>query len=107
MTGLDYSTLIVFMLLAAVVGVWYDSIRVRETANRVAAEACKRRSLQMLDGTVALASLRPRFDFRNGPRIERTYVFDYAVDGVLRSTGFIIMVGHDVQHLGLEGPDRN
>lgn len=103
----DYSTLIVLMLIAAVVGIWYENVRVRETANRVAAETCRRRELQLLDGTVALSALRPRFDLRNGPRIERTYVFDYAVDGVLRATGFIIMVGHFVQHVGLEQVERN
>jgi len=106
MIQFDYSTLLFLMLLAAVVGIWHDSIRVRETANRVAAEACKRRELQMLDGTVALATFRPRFDLRNGLRIERTYVFDYAVDGVLRSTGFVIMLGHAVQHVGLERAEQ-
>ncbi|HEX6993686.1 MAG TPA: DUF3301 domain-containing protein [Gammaproteobacteria bacterium] len=98
----DYSTLLFLMLLAAVVGVWHDNIRVREAANRIAADACRRSDLQMLDGTVALAALRPRFDLRNGLRIERTYVFDYAVDGVMRATGFIIMLGHVPQHVGLE-----
>lgn len=102
----DYSTLLLLMLLAAVVGVWHDNIRAREAANRVAAEACRRRELQMLDGTVALAALRPRFDWRNGLRIERTYVFDYAVDGVLRATGFIIMLGHVAQHVGLERAEK-
>src|SRR5690606_4046883 len=106
MIQFDYSMLLFLMLLAAVVGIWHDNIRVRETANRVAAEACKRRELQMLDGTVALATFRPRFDLRNGLQIERTYVFDYAVDGVLRSTGFIIMLGHAVQHVGLERAEQ-
>ena len=102
MIHLTLSKLLVMVLIAVVVILWYDSIRVREEANRIAAEACRRRSLQMLDGTVALAGLRPRFDLRNGLRLERTYVFDYAVDEVFRATGFIIMLGHHVQHLGLE-----
>ena len=75
-------------------------MRAREAANRVAVDACQRRSLQFLDGTVALAKLRPRL--REGRlRIERTYVFDYAVAGVERATGFVIMLGHEVQHVGL------
>ncbi len=102
MVHFDHWTLLFLMLLAAVIGVWHDSIRVREAANRIAADACRRSNLQMLDGTVALAALRPRFDLSNGLRIERTYVFDYAVDGVLRSTGFIVMLGHVVQHVGFE-----
>jgi len=102
MVQFDYSTLLFLMLLAAVIGIWHDNTRARETANRIAADACRRSNVQMLDGTVALASLRPRFDLAHGLRVERTYVFDYAVDGVLRSTGFVIMVGHVAQHVGLE-----
>jgi hypothetical protein len=75
-------------------------MRAREAANRVAIDACGRRSLQFLDGTVALTKLRPRLD-DGRLRIERTYVFDYAVDGVERASGFVIMLGHDVQHVGL------
>jgi hypothetical protein len=87
-------------LALAALGIWNDSMRAREAANRVAVDACRRRSLQFLDGTVALAKLRPRFD-EGGLRIERTYVFDYAIDGVERASGFVIMLGREVQHVGL------
>jgi hypothetical protein len=101
MIHLSYSMLVFTVLTAAAVGLWYDGARAREAANRIAADACRRRSLQLLDGTVALAGFRPRLD-RHGLRIERTYVFDYAVDGVMRASGFIIMVGQEMEHLGLE-----
>lgn len=96
----DFSTLLALMLLAAVVGIWYEGSRVRESANRIAAEICRRQSLQLLDGTVALSALRPRID-RTGLRIERTYVFDYSAENVVRASGFIIMLGHELQHAGL------
>lgn len=101
MIHLTYSMVVLIVAAAAVVAFWLDSARAREEANRVAAEACRRRSLQLLDGTVALAALRPRID-RRGPRIERTYVFDYAVDGVSRARGFVIMAGRQPQHVGFE-----
>jgi hypothetical protein len=98
---LTFSTLVLLVLLAAAFAFWYDSTHVRETANRFAIDACKRRSLQLLDGTVALAKLRPRLD-SVGLRIERTYVFDYSSSGGGRASGFVIMLGHEIQHVGLE-----
>ena len=102
MIHLSYSMLVALVIAAAVAAFWYDGTRAREAANRIAADACRRRSLQLLDGTVALATLRPRID-RHGLRMERTYVFDYAVEGVKRARGFIILLGQDMQHLGFEG----
>lgn len=101
MLSLSFSTLIVVALVLAVLGIWYESARVRETANRVAAELCRRQSLQFLDGTVALAALQPRLG-RNGLRLQRTYVFDYTTAGTARATGFIVMLGREVRHVGLE-----
>ena len=102
---LTFSTLIFTVLGLAALGFWYDGWRVREAANRVAIDACRRLSLQFLDGTVALATLRPRLN-RAGLRIERTYVFDYAADGVERASGFVIMLGHEIQHVGMENDGR-
>lgn len=98
---LSFSTLIVMAAAFAAVGVWYDSTRSREAANAIAADLCRRQSLQLLDGTVALAALRLRVSGR-GLRVERTYVFDYTAAGVARASGFVVMLGHEVQHVGLE-----
>src|SRR5690606_19201323 len=102
MIHLSYSLLVTVVIAALLVGYWYDSIRAREAANRIAADACERRSLQFLDGTVALVSLRPRVD-RLGFRFERTYTFDYTVDGMLRASGFVIMLGQELTHVGFHG----
>ena len=99
---LSLSTLASMLGVLAAAGFWYDTMRVREAANRVAASTCQRQGLQLLDGTVALSSLRPRLA-SGGLRIERTYVFDYTVDGVLRASGFIIMLGRRLQHVGMTG----
>ena len=105
MPPLTFSTLILVVLVLVALGFWYDGWQVREAANRVAMDACRRLSLQFLDGTVALAKLRPRLN-RAGLRIERTYVFDYAAGGVARASGFVIMLGHEIQHVGLEKDGR-
>src|SRR5207244_602523 len=48
-----------FALLAAALGVWFvfDALRARETAVRIAREACKEYGLQLLDDTVRAARL--------------------------------------------------
>lgn len=93
--------MLLFLVLgAAVLALWFDNARTREAANRIAADACERRSLQFLDGTVALAGVRPRWSAR-GPVIERTYVFDYAYEPGGRASGFLIMHGLSLEHFGL------
>ena len=99
---LSLSSIAVSMAVVALAAFWYDSMRVRETANRIAAATCARQNLQLLDGTVALSSLRPRLA-AGGLRLERTYVFDYTLDGVLRASGFVIMLGRRMQHVGVAG----
>lgn len=101
MVSLSLSTLVVVVGAMAVLGMWFEAARAREAANRVAVDACRRRSLQLLDGTVALTGLRPRLGAR-GLTLERTYVFDYAPGLTGRASGFIIMLGRDVQHVGFE-----
>lgn len=96
----SYSALVMLVVGIVVFGIWHDSMQVREIANRIAQDACRRQKLQFLDGTVILASLKPRL--RGGLRIERTYVFDYTVDGTGRLRGFLIMRGHVLEHLGLD-----
>lgn len=98
---LSLSGLGIAIVALAAAGFWYDSMRVRERANRIAASVCRRHGLQLLDGTVALAGLRPRLD-RNGLRLRRTYVFDYTVDGEARASGFIILLGRRMEHVGLQ-----
>ncbi len=96
----SYSALLMLVVAITAFGIWHDSMQVREIANKIAHDACKRQSLQILDGTVALAATKPRFS--GGMRIERTYVFDYTIDGTGRLRGFIIMRGHVLEHLGLD-----
>lgn len=101
MISLSISSLVILVLVLAAIGFIHSSMQVREMANRVAKDACRRGSLQFLDGTVALAGMRPRL-VGGGLRIERTYVFDYTVGGAGRASGFVIMLGQEMQHVGLQ-----
>lgn len=89
------------LLLAAAAVVWFlqDSLAVRERANAAAMEACKRLSLQFLDGTVAFARLQ--FTRERGQlALRRTYVFDYTANSIERRQGFVILLGRRIESVG-------
>lgn len=72
---------------------WYDSLKARELASRIAMTACRNEGLQFLDGTVALERLRLS---RNRPGrlfgLVRVYTFAYSDDGMRRYQG-VLAVG--------------
>jgi hypothetical protein len=89
------------MLLVAAAVIWFlqDSLATRERANAAAMEACRRLSLQFLDGTVAFARLT--FIRERGQlALRRTYVFDYTANSIERRQGFVILVGRRVESVG-------
>ena len=89
------------LLLAAAAVIWFlqDSLAVRERANAAAMEACRRLSLQFLDGTVAFARLTFTRE-RGRLALRRTYVFDYTANSIERRQGFVILVGRRVESVG-------
>jgi hypothetical protein len=82
---------------------WENSLDARQTANRIAKDACSRAVVQFLDGTVAFAGFRLARDSRGKRQLLRTYTFDYTNDGFERAQGFIVLAGHRVQAIGLAG----
>lgn len=98
-----------FWLLLALglsIWTWYDSLRAREFATRIAFETCLRQNVQLLDSTVALQRVR----FRRNPHgrlgLQRTYQFEYSADGATRQRGFIILNGRQVRSIGLAAPEE-
>jgi hypothetical protein len=99
MDGLD---LLVLLLFAAAAWLWFDSLKVRETAVAAARAACEAEHLLLLDDTVAIAHL----GFRRGRdgvlRLSRVYAFEYSDTGNDRSAGRIAMHGHRVRLIDLD-----
>jgi hypothetical protein len=92
------------VLLVAAFGVWFvfDALRARETAVRIAREACKEHGLQLLDDTVHGARLRIARDADGLARLRRTFVFEFSEDGFNRRTGSLVMLGSQLESLQLE-----
>ena len=84
------------LLLAALAWFWFDSFKARDIGMRAAKAACDKDRLQLLDATVALASLKPVRDEEGRLVLGRVYAFEYSATGDDRQRGSIVMVGQQV-----------
>ena len=97
--------LIAILCLLLVGWFWLDSLRARELATEICRAACGQRNLQFLDQTVALRQLRVRRT-DSGLRLRRVYRFDFSEEGVGRRSGYIVLLGLDLEAMDLGLPDR-
>jgi hypothetical protein len=91
------------LLLAAIAALWLDSIKVREAAVHAARIACTAEGFQLLDDTVAIASLKPARDESGRLGLIRGYDFEYSDTGDNRLKGSVVLIGRRVVILNL-GP---
>jgi hypothetical protein len=96
---------LVLLGFAGLIWFWLDSMRSREIATGICAELCRRRGLQFLDETVALAKLRLRRDRDGRVRICRTYRFEFTLAGEARRSGTAVLLGIRLLDLQLDMPD--
>lgn len=92
------ATLLSLAALGAIALLWLDGARAREFALGLVAELCQRRDVQLLDGTVALARMGIRRT-TSGLRIRRMFRFDFSEEGVGRRTGYLLLLGVDVERI--------
>ena len=94
--------LIAIVLIAAGALIWIDSLRARERALAAGREACERYGVQLLDETVAFATLRFGRNDEGRLRLRRTYTFEFSDTGNNRRHGAIVMLGGELQDMQLE-----
>lgn len=80
-------------LAGVIVWFWVDTLRARERAITLCRTTCRARNLQLLDQTVALASLRPARDRNGRLRLRRRYRFEFTLGDDKRHAGTIVMIG--------------
>jgi hypothetical protein len=90
------STLALLILLMVVALIWLDGARAREFATILARRYCANRGMQFLDETVSLARLGVRWT-RQGLRIRRMFRFEFSLEGVGRRTGYVLMLGSQLE----------
>jgi hypothetical protein len=91
------------LLILVLVLFWQNGQHTRDTAILTARQTCQQQGAQFLDGTAALQQLRPFFTRSEGPGLQRTYTFDYSVDGFGRRTGCVILRNTRVTAVLLDG----
>ncbi|TVQ87445.1 MAG: DUF3301 domain-containing protein [Chromatiaceae bacterium] len=97
------SNLFALLLLLLLGWFWLDSLRARETALVLARRACEARDLQFLDQAVALRRLGVRWTAA-GLRLRRVYRFEFSEEGLVRRTGYLVLVGLRLTELSLGLP---
>lgn len=83
-------------MFGALAWLWYDSMHVRDLGVRAARAACRADDLQLLDDTVAIASLGFGRDEDGRLCLRRAYAFDFSDTGNNRRRGSLVMLGDQV-----------
>jgi hypothetical protein len=99
---MEWSLLIMVAGLAAAAALWHSNLGARELANAAALETCVNVGAQLLDGTVAFRRVRLARGCDGRRELERTYVFEYTLDGATRRQGFVIVAGRAISSVGLQ-----
>jgi len=94
--------MIAAFVLLALGWLWFDSLRARESAVRAARLACRADGVQLLDDTVALASIGLSRSDTGGLAVRRVYRFEFSDTGNNRLGGRITMIGSRVELLYLD-----
>ena len=87
--------------IAALVWLWFDSLKAREAAVRAARAACAAEMVMLLDDTVAISAIKAVRDDEGRLKLQRAYDFEYTDSGDNRLQGSVVLVGHRVVILNI------
>ena len=93
---------ITLLLLAALIWLWFDSMRARARALALGKRACERDGLMFLDETVECVALGFARNADGRLALRRTYGFEFSDTGNNRRSGSIVMLGGEVESLYTE-----
>ena len=102
---LSVSTLIALAAVGVVMWYWSDSLRTREQALRICADACQQMNVQLLDQTVAVRKLSIGRDVGGRLRLRRDYGFEFSIDGAERFRGHAVLLGRSLEVVQMQHPD--
>lgn len=88
--------IVIPLVIGGLVWLWFDGARAREIGTEAVRQACKVEGLQLLDETIALASMRPERNGEGWLSWRRTYSFEYSDDGESRRRGSVQLFGQRV-----------
>ena len=92
----DFDFIIALLIIAPVIFYIMHSVRLKEFANKVAAQHCASLEVQFLDQTVFLQKMRIARSTSGRLGIERHYHFEFTTTGEDRYRGEVILMGFKV-----------
>jgi len=96
------STLAAIIILGLLLIFWLEAARARELAVGISRAACDKERYQLLDDSVYLQRVGLRWT-PSGLRFRRMYRFDYSVDGTVRQSGFVLLIGNQLEAVHIQG----
>lgn len=97
---LTMTGLIVLIAITLVIWFWQSSMKAKELAIAASKNACSKRHLQFLDGTISFQKIRLKRNETGRVRFKRHYRFDY-YNGQARLTSTIVIFDNRVTELDL------
>jgi hypothetical protein len=88
-----YWSILLLSIPVTCIGFWWAGMRAKEAAVKLARQACKRESVQLLDQTVALKTQRPARDSKGQFCWRREYQFEFASHDEFRDRAQLEMLG--------------
>lgn len=89
------------LFLGLLVAFWQAHMAAREAAIAAGRELCRKQDYQFLDGSVVLAGVSLERQMAGFPAVRRVFQFAYSPEGTTRHTGFVIMLGSQLDSIGL------
>jgi hypothetical protein len=99
---MDFISLTLLLVLAALGWFWLTSIRTLEIARQAGKRACNEANVQFLDDTVAGIALALVRDQSGRRVLRRTYRFEFSDTGNSRLEGQLIVLGGRVESVSME-----
>lgn len=96
-------TFLGILLILFLIWFWFDSARAREIATGICEHGCMQRDVQFLDQTVALTRIGIRWT-NHSIRFRRLFRFDFSEEGMGRRSGYILLVGIQLEEFSLGLP---
>lgn len=96
--------LILLAVFLSLIWLWWDSMQAREVAVAAARAACEAESLQFLDDTVGIASIKPARNADGCLLLQRAYDFEFSDNGDNRIRGSVVTLGRRVILLNVMPP---
>lgn len=91
----DLTTVWLLMLVAAIIGSFWQLRKVAELARRAGEAYCKKHRLQLL--SIAMSNLK--VSFKNGPQILVEFDLNYSPEGISSKRGEIVIANGRVEQI--------